>query len=513
MLAALISGGHVLLEDVPGTAKTILARAIAQTIEERASRGSSARPDLQPTDVTGLSIFDQKSREFIFRPGPIFATIVLVDEINRAMPRTQSALLEAMAEGQVTVDGVTRALPEPFLVIATENPIEHEGTFPLPEAQLDRFALRSGLGYPARDDEVVDRRSRSVMAIPSRRSSLPSRPPSCVQLRRAVEEVYVDELIIRWTVDLVRATRSVEGVEVGASVRGSLTLERTARAWALLQGRDHVLPGGHRAAVPPGARPPSRCSPRRTPQRRVRSARDDALAAGEGALPRHRTTARAGLGQLTLVAGRGRETFPLVPRHALTGLPFGNLRSHRRGPGSEVIGSRPYRPGDPVSTIDWGATARLSAATGRDEFVVRERVADDAPRVAIVLDRRPSMSLYAPRCPGCRSRRSCASAVAAVVASAARRARRPRAARLRRRHRALGAARARRERRELIETRLADTVFAPEDTIEQSLAFLGRHRADLPGGSFVFVLSDFLSPPPASSWLEANARGWDSFRW
>jgi MoxR-like ATPase len=241
VLAALISGGHVLLEDVPGTAKTILARAIAQTIEEASFARIQCTPDLQPTDVTGLSIFDQKSREFIFRPGPIFATIVLVDEINRAMPRTQSALLEAMAEGQVTVDGITRRLPEPFLVIATENPIEHEGTFPLPEAQLDRFALRSGLGYPARGDEV------SIVLSQRHGHPLASLEPAVstaelLQLRRAVEEVYVDDLIIQWTVDLVRATRAVEGVEVGASVRGSLTLERTARAWALLKGRDHVLP-------------------------------------------------------------------------------------------------------------------------------------------------------------------------------------------------------------------------------------------------------------------------------
>jgi MoxR-like ATPase len=241
VLAALMSGGHVLLEDVPGTAKTILARAIAQSVEGASFARIQCTPDLQPTDVTGLSIFDQKTREFTFRPGPIFATIVLVDEINRAMPRTQSALLEAMAERQVTVDGVTRLLPEPFLVIATENPIEHEGTFPLPEAQLDRFALRSALGYPARDDEV------SIVLSQRHGHPLALLEPAIttdelVQLRRAVEDVYVDELLIRWTVDLVRATRSVEGVEVGASVRGSLTLERTARAWALLKGRDHVLP-------------------------------------------------------------------------------------------------------------------------------------------------------------------------------------------------------------------------------------------------------------------------------
>ena len=260
VLAALISGGHVLLEDVPGTAKTILARAIAQTVEGAGFARIQCTPDLQPTDITGLSIYDQKTREFEFRPGPIFATIVLVDEINRAMPRTQSALLEAMAERQVTVDGVTRRLPDPFLVIATENPIEHEGTFPLPEAQLDRFAVRSGLGYPSRDIEV------SVVLAQRHGHPLASLGPAVstdelLQLQRAVEDVYVDELIIGWIVDLVRATRSVEGLEVGASVRGSLMLDRSARAWALLQGRAHVLPSdverlflpvlGHRLALTP----------------------------------------------------------------------------------------------------------------------------------------------------------------------------------------------------------------------------------------------------------------------
>src|SRR5881409_3411797 len=154
VLSALASGGHVLLEDVPGTAKTILARSIAQSIAGTSFARIQCTPDLQPTDVTGLAIYNQKTREFEFRPGPIFANIVLVDEINRAMPRTQSALLEAMAERQVTVDGVTRQLPSPFLVIATENPIDLEGTFPLPEAQLDRFALRSALGYPKEDEEI-----------------------------------------------------------------------------------------------------------------------------------------------------------------------------------------------------------------------------------------------------------------------------------------------------------------------------------------------------------------------
>ena len=260
VIAALICQGHVLLEDVPGTAKTVLARAIAQTVEEALASRIQCTPDLQPTDVTGLSIYDQKTREFEFRPGPIFATIVLVDEINRAMPRTQSALLEAMAERQVTVDGVTRALPDPFLVIATENPIEHEGTFPLPEAQLDRFAVRSGLGYPSRDIEVsvvlAQRHGHPLASLEAAVSA-----SDLLRLQRAVEDVYVDDLIIGWIVDLVGATRSVEGLEVGASVRGSLMLDRTARAWALLQGRGHVLPSdverlflpvlGHRLALTP----------------------------------------------------------------------------------------------------------------------------------------------------------------------------------------------------------------------------------------------------------------------
>ena len=241
VLAALVSGGHVLLEDVPGTAKTILARSIAQTIEDADFSRVQCTPDLQPTDVTGLSIFNQRTREFEFRAGPVFANVVLVDEINRAMPRTQSALLEAMAERQVTVDGVTRLLPAPFLVIATENPIDQEGTFPLPEAQLDRFALRAGLGYPQGEEEVsIVLAQRHGHPIEELRSAVGA--GELRELQRAVENVYVDELVLRWIVDLVRATRNVEGVAIGASVRGSLTLERTARAWALLHERDHVVP-------------------------------------------------------------------------------------------------------------------------------------------------------------------------------------------------------------------------------------------------------------------------------
>jgi len=242
VLSALVCGGHVLLEDVPGTAKTVLARAIAGSVEDASFARVQCTPDLQPTDVTGLSIFNQRERDFEFRPGPIFANVVLVDEINRAMPKTQSALLEGMAEQQVTIDGVTRQLPEPFLVLATENPIEQEGTFPLPEAQLDRFFLRTALGYPDEDGElrIVE---EQIDVHPLRLLGPVVSLKDVDEVRAAVKRVYVDPLLRRWAIQLVRATREAEGVAIGASVRGSLALERAARAWALLSGRDFVLPG------------------------------------------------------------------------------------------------------------------------------------------------------------------------------------------------------------------------------------------------------------------------------
>jgi MoxR-like ATPase len=241
VVAALICGGHVLFEDVPGTAKTVLARAIAQSIEGATTSRIQCTPDLQPTDVTGLSVYNQKEREFEFRTGPIFANVVLVDEINRAMPKTQSALLEAMAEHQVTVDGSTRILPQPFLLMATENPIEYEGTFPLPEAQLDRFFLRTALGYPEAEDEMkILHEQRHGHPLAHLRAAVALE--EIEELRVAAQEVYVAPVIQRWIVDLVRATREVDDVSIGASVRGSLALERAVRAWALLHGRSYVVP-------------------------------------------------------------------------------------------------------------------------------------------------------------------------------------------------------------------------------------------------------------------------------
>jgi MoxR-like ATPase len=249
-ITGLMCGGHMLIEDVPGVGKTMLARAIARSTGMRFSR-IQFTPDLLPTDVSGVSIYNQKTGDFEFREGPIFAQIVLADEINRATPKTQSALLEAMEERQVTVDGVTRKLPAPFLVMATQNPIEYEGTFPLPEAQLDRFLLRTAFGYPGREDEleVLSRR------IERQTDEVELRPvvdrETLLEMQRAVEHVYVSESIQAYCVDLVAATRTSQSVAVGASPRGTLALLKLARCKAALAGRDHVLPDDVKAIAVP----------------------------------------------------------------------------------------------------------------------------------------------------------------------------------------------------------------------------------------------------------------------
>jgi len=236
----LMCGGHLLVEDVPGVGKTMLARSLARSSGCSFSR-IQFTPDLLPTDVTGVSIYNQKSGDFQFRPGPLLTQIVLADEINRATPKTQSAMLEAMEERQVTVDGVTHPTPQPFMVMATQNPIEYEGTFPLPEAQLDRFLIRLELGYPAAHDEVA-MMDRQIHSHPLEELEQVCGREDVIALQEAVHGVYVDVLIKQYIVALTDATRNHDVVYLGASPRGSLALQRLGQARALLDGRDFVLP-------------------------------------------------------------------------------------------------------------------------------------------------------------------------------------------------------------------------------------------------------------------------------
>ena len=239
-LIALNCAGHALIEDVPGVGKTVLAKSIARSVGCSFKR-IQFTPDLLPSDVTGVSVYSQKTSEFEFRPGPIVAQIVLADEINRATPKTQSALLEAMEERQVTVDGVTRELPRPFLVMATQNPIEYEGTFPLPEAQLDRFLIRIRLGYPNSIDEI-EIIERQIHSHPVEELDQVAEVSELLQLQRETQDIYVDTLVKQYIVNLVGATRNHPDVYLGASPRGSIALFRTAQAHAMLQGRDFASP-------------------------------------------------------------------------------------------------------------------------------------------------------------------------------------------------------------------------------------------------------------------------------
>jgi MoxR-like ATPase len=239
-LVALLCEGHVLLEDVPGVAKTMLARSLAASLGCSFAR-VQCTPDLLPSDITGVSVFNQKTVEFEYQPGPVLNQIVLADELNRATPRAQAALLESMAERQITVDGVTRKLPEPFMVIATQNPIEHEGTFPLPEAQLDRFLMRLSIGYPSFTDEN-ELLERLRLEHPLDALGQVASAEEVVAAQRAIREVFVHEKVRQYLVRIVHATRRHEELALGASPRASIALYRTAQCLAALEGREFVIP-------------------------------------------------------------------------------------------------------------------------------------------------------------------------------------------------------------------------------------------------------------------------------
>ena len=261
-IIALMCGGHVLIEDVPGVGKTMLARSIARSAGCDFKR-IQFTPDLLPTDVTGVSIYNQKTTEFEFKAGPIISQLVLADEINRATPKTQSALLEAMEERQVTVEGVTHKVPLPFMVMATQNPVEYEGTFPLPEAQLDRFLLMITLGYPTTEQELTIMESQRV-THPIESLEAVATAEEIIELQEAMKDIYVDDLLKKYIVSITEATRDHEDISLGSSPRGSLALFRGAQATALIRGRDFVLPDdvkelavdmlGHRIIVSASAR-------------------------------------------------------------------------------------------------------------------------------------------------------------------------------------------------------------------------------------------------------------------
>ena len=481
-------------------------------------------PDLQPTDVTGLSVYNQQTRDFEFRPGPIFANVVLVDEINRAMPKTQSALLEAMAERQVTVDGVTRELPDAVPADRDREPDRARGHVPAPRgAARPLLPARPALGYPGDEQELRIMREQRRRAPARRPRSRRSRPRSSPSSSTAVEDVYVDELLERWIVELVRATRELRGVEIGASVRGTLALERAARAWALLHGRDYVTPGGRRAALPAGARPPADVHadvPRRDAQaERRRGARRSSASAASSSRRRPSPT-----GTRTIAAS-SRVAASVPPRRHLPARPApaadrarrsARMPQPRRGRGSDVAGSRPYGPGD-RSRHD--RLARVGAASrrraGGDEFVVREKFAEEAPRVVVLVRppardgalpaelpvaRRSRAAFARPRTRSSTARVAARGAVGYLDYAGERARGAPVLAAAARPARALARRRA---------ARAAPGSTRREDTSSARSTSSAAAARDLPSGSFVFVVSDFLAPPPPETWLHARRRRWD----
>jgi len=289
VMMGVLAGGHVLIEDLPGLGKTLLARSFAAALGLEFTR-IQFTPDLLPSDVTGAPFYDQRTGEMVFRPGPVFTQLMLADEINRTPPKTQAALLEAMAEGQTTVDGVTRPLPQPFMVIATENPIEYEGTYTLPEAQLDRFLLRTRMGYLPAEDETAMLKQRIKRATPEAVLEACTDPAEVLAMRSSLEKVEVDDDLLNYVIALITATRAHPQVQVGASPRGGLALVQLARAHAVLRDRDYVVPEDVKAVAVPALAHRITLRPELW-VRRISS--DDIIAGLVQSVPTPRTTPRA----------------------------------------------------------------------------------------------------------------------------------------------------------------------------------------------------------------------------